>query len=57
MSSIDHLPSLVAREASIEFSRRLLPGLGTLDDRKNAGVWTRAEQIFYEKVEELPAGD
>lgn len=51
--SIDHLPSLVAREASQEFSQLLLPHLLTLDRRETDGVWTRAEQIYHEKVKEL----
>ncbi|KAI5918144.1 alanine dehydrogenase [Camillea tinctor] len=51
--SIDHLPSLVAREASDEFSASLLPSLMVLDRRKSEGVWTRAENIYREKVAEL----
>lgn len=54
MVSIDHLPSLVAREASEDFSRLLLPSLLALDRRHQQGVWTRAEKIFQEKASELP---
>ncbi|KAI0104650.1 alanine dehydrogenase [Nemania sp. FL0031] len=52
--SIDHLPSLVAREASDEFSELLLPSLLTLSQRTNEGVWLRAQKIYEEKVTELP---
>lgn len=53
--SIDHLPSLVAREASDAFSNLLLPSLATLDRRSEEGVWTRAEKLYVDKVKELPA--
>jgi saccharopine dehydrogenase (NAD+, L-lysine-forming) len=52
--AIDHLPTLVAREASDEFSRLLLPSLLTLDRRESEGVWKRAEQTYRDKVKELP---
>lgn len=52
--SIDHLPSLVAREASEHFSNLLLPSLRALDRRDQEGVWVRAEELFREKVNELP---
>ncbi|KAF4445815.1 saccharopine dehydrogenase protein [Fusarium austroafricanum] len=51
--SVDHLPTLIAREASGEFSRWLLPSLLTLNSRENEGVWTRAENLYREKVKEL----
>ncbi|KAL8734751.1 MAG: hypothetical protein Q9181_003091, partial [Wetmoreana brouardii] len=54
MISIDHLPSLVAREASEHFSSLLLPSLKALDRRDQEGVWVRAEKVFREKVNELP---
>lgn len=50
--AIDHLPTLIAREASDEYSAQLLPSLLTLDRRDTEGVWTRAEQIFKEKMAE-----
>ncbi|KAK3383675.1 hypothetical protein B0T24DRAFT_588309 [Lasiosphaeria ovina] len=68
--SIDHLPSLLPREASEAFSYMLLtsfpvyssyfsddllPHLLTLNDRQNSSVWTRAEELFKEKVATLPA--
>lgn len=52
--SIDHLPSLVAREASDAFSTLLLPSLMALDRREEEGVWVRAEKLFREKVKEIP---
>lgn len=53
MVSIDHLPSLVAREASDAFSEQLLPSLKKLNQRYEDGVWLRAEKLFTEKVAEL----
>ena len=54
MISIDHLPSLVAREASNAFSELLLPSLKVLNRRNEEGVWVRAEKLFKDKVAELP---
>lgn len=54
MVSIDHLPTLVAREASDAFSEQLLPTLKTLDKRDEEGIWLRAKKLFTEKVTELP---
>lgn len=53
--SIDHLPSLLPREASEAFSHDLLPHLLTLNDRQNSPVWAGAEKLFNEKVATLPA--
>lgn len=52
--AIDHLPTLVARESSDEFSGLLLPALLNLDRRESEGVWQRAEQVFKDRVAELP---
>lgn len=52
--SIDHLPSLLPREASEAFSDALLPSLKSLKDRNEAPVWVRAEKLFDEKVATLP---
>lgn len=52
--SIDHLPSLLPREASEAFSTGLLPRLLLLDQREEAPVWIGAEKLFHEKVKELP---
>ena len=53
--SIDHLPTLLPREASESFANGLLPSLLTLRNRRSEGVWVRAEQLFDEKAAELPA--
>jgi alanine dehydrogenase len=53
--SIDHLPSLLPRESSEQFSQALLPSLLQLKDRSTARVWTDAEALFNEKVATLPA--
>jgi len=52
--SIDHLPSLMPREASEAFSSALLPHLQKLKDRKSTAVWSGAEKLFNEKVATLP---
>lgn len=52
--SIDHLPSLIAREASDAFSSLLLPSMMVLDKRNEEGVWVRAENLFHKMVKELP---
>lgn len=57
MVSIDHLPSLVAREASDAFSKQLLPSLKKLNKRDEEGVWLLAEKLFTKKVAELPKGN
>lgn len=54
--SIDHLPSLLPREASEAFSQDLLPSLSLLPNRKAAPVWVRAENLFHEKIATLPGG-
>lgn len=48
--SIDHLPTLLPREASEQFSKDLLPSLLTFPNRATEPVWTRAEQLFKEKL-------
>ncbi|KAH6845289.1 hypothetical protein B0I37DRAFT_379722 [Chaetomium sp. MPI-CAGE-AT-0009] len=53
--SIDHLPSLLPREASEAFGRDLLPSLLALNDWQNTPVWARAEKLFKDKVATLPA--
>ena len=52
--SIDHLPSLLPREASETFSEQLLPYLKTLDRRREEPVWMKAEQLYRDKVAEIP---
>ncbi|KAL9004185.1 MAG: hypothetical protein Q9188_002978 [Gyalolechia gomerana] len=51
--AIDHLPSLLPREASEDFCRDLLPSLLLLDKRHEAPVWLGAEKLFREKVKTL----
>jgi saccharopine dehydrogenase (NAD+, L-lysine-forming) len=50
--SIDHLPTLLPREASEQFSADLLPSLVEFPDREHARVWTDAKQLFVEKLAE-----
>ena len=52
--AIDHLPTMIAREASDEYSKLLLPSLLELKNRHTDGVWTRAEKTFHDRVAELP---
>ncbi|KAI9742504.1 MAG: Saccharopine dehydrogenase [Claussenomyces sp. TS43310] len=52
--SIDHLPSLLPREASESFSEALLPHLLELKHWKQNPVWSRAQKLFREKVATLP---
>lgn len=51
--SIDHLPSLLPREASEAFSKDLLPSLLKLPNRDTAPVWVRAKQLFDKHVARL----
>lgn len=53
--SIDHLPSLLPREASEAFSDALLPSLKSLKDRDTAPVWVGAKKLFDKHVATLPA--
>jgi len=50
--SIDHLPTLLPREASEQFSSDLLPSLLELPNRQTAQVWVTAEQLFKQKLAE-----
>lgn len=50
--SIDHLPTLLPREASEQFSADLLPSLLEFPDREHARVWTDARKLFVEKLAE-----
>ena len=52
MISIDHLPTLLPREASEQFSGDLLPSLLEFPSRQSARVWTDAEKLFKEKLGE-----
>ncbi|EEB90841.1 hypothetical protein MPER_10902, partial [Moniliophthora perniciosa FA553] len=55
--SIDHLPTLLPRKASEQFSADLLPSLLQFPDRKTARVWTDAEKLFKEKLAEAVAAE
>jgi len=50
--SIDHLPTLLPREASEAFSADLLPSLLELPNRRTARVWTEAAALYHKKAEE-----
>lgn len=51
--SIDHLPTLLPREASEAFSHDLLPSLMELPRRKTSRVWTEAEDLYKKHVGRL----
>ncbi|KAG8862987.1 Saccharopine dehydrogenase [Tulasnella sp. 330] len=53
--SIDHLPTLLPREASEQFSSDLLPSLLQLPERKTARVWAEAERLFEKKLADAVA--
>jgi len=48
--SIDHLPTLLPREASEQFSGDLLPSLLEFPSRKASRVWVEAEDLFKKKL-------
>ena len=50
--SIDHLPTLLPREASEQFSSDLLPTLLEFPNRRGSRVWVEAETLFREKLSE-----
>jgi saccharopine dehydrogenase (NAD+, L-lysine-forming) len=50
--SIDHLPTLLPREASEQFSADLLPSLLEFPDREHARVWVDAKKLYEKKVAE-----
>lgn len=52
MVSIDHLPTLLPREASEQFSANLLPSLLDLPSRQTARVWVEAEKLYQTKLGE-----
>ncbi|KAI5458611.1 hypothetical protein BGZ63DRAFT_391742 [Mariannaea sp. PMI_226] len=52
--SIDHLPSMLPREASESFSEGLKESLLTLNERDSSRVWVDAAKLFNEKVALLP---
>lgn len=50
---IDHLPTLLPREASESFSRDLLPSMLELKRRDAARVWVNAKKLFEHHVARL----
>ncbi|KAL4243233.1 Saccharopine dehydrogenase [NAD(+), L-lysine-forming] [Abortiporus biennis] len=50
--SIDHLPTLLPREASEQFSADLLPSLLRFPNRENERVWADAEKLFQQRLGE-----
>jgi saccharopine dehydrogenase (NAD+, L-lysine-forming) len=46
----EHLPTLLPRESSEQFSHDLLPSLLGFPQRDAARVWTDAEKLFQEKL-------
>ena len=50
--SIDHLPTLLPREASEQFSGDLLSTLLEFRERDTARVWVESEKLFKEKMKE-----
>ena len=50
--AIDHLPSMLPRESSEDFSDLLLPSLFRLGDTGKS-EWSRAEEIFNDKLAEI----
>ena len=53
--SIDHLPTLLPREASEQFSGDLLPTLLEYGERDTARVWVESEKLFKDKKTEAAA--
>ncbi|KAJ3124004.1 Saccharopine dehydrogenase [Nowakowskiella sp. JEL0407] len=53
--AIDHLPTLLPREASEFFGADLLPSLLALPERTTAPVWANAEKLYHDKVKEMEA--
>lgn len=53
--SIDHLPTLLPREASEQFSTDLLPSLLEFPQRQEARTWVEAAELFKRKTAEAVA--
>lgn len=53
--SIDHLPTLLPRESSEQFSADLLPTIKALKNRGQSAVWGGAEALFKQKVQDMRA--
>ncbi|PVU86746.1 hypothetical protein BB561_006573 [Smittium simulii] len=55
LCAIDHLPSMLPREASIQFCKDLLPSLLELKNIDTYPVWARAKELFDQKSQEAVA--
>lgn len=55
--AIDHLPTLLPREASEHFCEALMPSLVALKEREQARVWMDAEKLYHQKVAEMLAAE
>ena len=55
MVAIDHLPTLLPREASDRFANDLLPSFKELAQFETARVWQEALALFHKKVAEAQA--
>ena len=53
--AIDHLPTLLPREASDRFANDLLPSFKELAQFEAARVWQEALALFHKKVAEAQA--
>ncbi|KAG8917760.1 Saccharopine dehydrogenase [Tulasnella sp. 418] len=53
--AIDHLPTLLPREASEQFSSDLLPSLLQIPQIEEARVWREAKELFGKKLAEAVA--
>lgn len=55
VQSVDHLPSLLPRESSEEFSNDFTPYLISFltDDESRLSTWTESEKLFREKIKEI----
>lgn len=54
--SIDHLPTLLPREASQQFSNDLLPTLLQLKNLDQSKIWSDARDLFTEMVNKIWTG-
>ncbi|KAI0242061.1 Saccharopine dehydrogenase [Massospora cicadina] len=54
--AIDHLPTMLPREASQAFAKDLLPTLLALPNRQTSPIWQRATDLFKKKALEATGG-
>ena len=53
--SIDHLPTLLPREASEQFSSDLLPSLLEFPNREKASTWVQANELYKKNLADAAA--